>query len=261
LPTNQHALYQKDAFYALFDDAMAELNQIAAANKAQVEDPTETAEAARMAREEDIVQKNLQAEVTEEEKAAVASFAAGMAAPADPSIIRVVDGQVQRVPFLQDGPVAEVLKSKQGDAFINALRAGLQVYQDDTSGPAPMQAGNILAAAGQSAGRFLSSNQFEGPRQSRAIERFKDALMRQGFSSERASDLADLFQSEILNNPTEYETGETQNLFGGPATVPVTKLAVDLLSDILLAPSGPKLMTSDQMLQQSVPGAQFVVPN
>ena len=261
LPTNQHALYQKDAFYALFDDAMAELNQFAAANKAQVEDPTETAEANRLAAEEDIIQTAVQAEVTEEEKAAVASFAAGMDAPADPSIIRVVDGQVQRVPFLQDGPVAEVLKSKQGDAFINALRAGLQVYRDDTSGPAPMQAGNILVAAGKSAGRFLSSNAFEGARQGRAKERFEDALIRQGFSAEKAKELADLFQREILNNPTEYETGETQSLFGGPATVPVTKLAVDLLSDILLTPPGPKLMTSDQMLQQSVPGARFVIPD
>jgi hypothetical protein len=261
LPTNQHALYQKDAFYALFDDAMAELNQFAAVNKAQVEDPTETAEANRMAAEEDIVQKNLQAEVTEEEKAAVASFAAGMDAPADPSIIRVVDGQVQRVPFLQDGPVAEVLKSKQGNAFINALRAGLEVYRDDTSGPAPMQAGNILVAAGKSAGRFLSSNAFEGTRQGRARDRFEDALIREGFSAEKADELADLFQREILNNPTEYETGETQNLFGGPATVPVTKLAVDLLSDILLAPPAPKLMTQEQMLQQSVPGAQFVISN
>jgi hypothetical protein len=288
LPTNQHALYQKDAFYALFDDAMAELNQFAAVNKAQVEDPTETAEANRMAAEEDIVQKNLQAEVTEEEKAAVASFAAGMDAPADPSIIRVVDGQVQRVPFLQDGPVAKVLKSKQGDAFISALRAGLEVYRDDTSGSAPMQAGNILVAAGKSAGRFLSSNAFEGPRQGRAVRVFKEALRRlevsndqldtlglraefERYKKQQGSDervevtivdfLADLFQSEILNNPTEYETGETQSLFGGPATVPVTKLAVDMLSDILLAPPAPKLMTQEQMLQQSVPGARFVIPN
>lgn len=291
LPTNQHALFQKDAFYALFDDAMAELNRFAVVNKAQVEDPTETAEANRMAAEEDIIQTAVQSEVTEEERAAVASFAAGMDAPADPSIIRVVDGQVQRVPFLQDGPVAEVLKSKQGDAFINALRAGLQVYRDDTSGPAPMQAGNILAAAGQSAGRFLSSNQFEGPRQSNAVRAFKEALSRFEMSNDQLDALglraeferyrrqqlgkagsggtevtiidflADLFQREILNNPTEYETGQTQNLFGGPATVPVTKLAVDLLSDILLAPPGPKLMTADQMLQQSVPGARFVIPN
>ena len=261
LPTNQHALYQKDAFYALFNDAMAELNQFAAANKAKVEDPTEAAEATRVAREEDILQKNLQAEVTEEEKAAVLSFAAGLDTPADPSIIRVVDGQVQRVPFFQDGPMAEILQSERGNAFVNALRTGLEVYRDDTSGAAPMQAGNILVAAGKSAGRFLSSNAFEGARQGRARDRFEDALIREGFSAEKADELADLFQSEILNNSTEYETGEAQSLFGGPATVPVTKLAVDMLSDILLAPPGPKLMTSDQMLQRSVPGAQFVVPN
>ena len=261
LPASMHSSYDRQAFASTFDDAYESMVAFGRENAGRVMVSSEANEAAQKADVFDTVLETVATPVTAAEREVLAAFSKENPAPLDLRIMAVEDGVAQRVPFIQDGPLAEVLSSKDGDIFIKALKAGLTVYRDHAGGAPDMNAGNLASAAGQEVLRFMSSGQYEQPRQKRAENAFKNALGKQGISSEEANRLADLFTSAVLNDLREYETDQTTQLFGGPATVPLTKTALELLTDALLngpmAPA-PKTVPTNQGLP---PGAEFVIPN
>lgn len=259
LPASEHQAYNPVAAAALYDDAINAI--LEAANDPSLEvDPAEQADADLNALMQDTALQSASTAVTEADRATVSALTSQLSQPVDLRIATVSDGVMERVPMLQQGPLADVIASSEGDAFIQALKAGLIIYRDHVPGPSPMNAGNVFSAAAQGLGRVATSGEFELPRQDKAKQTFKATLANLGVPEARRDELSDLFMDEILNSLQEFETGQSQQIFGTGAMVPVTKTAVEYLTELLLPPA-TQISTPSDMLKASVPGARLVPSN
>ena len=270
LPTNQHALYQKDAFYALFDDAMAELNQIAAANKAQVQTDGEANEAAETARLQDVALQVMQSDFGDEQVEAVLE----LVVPTErrmASIETDAEGNIQydRRGQLPDSLLVNELTSSdktRRTGVAKAVATAVEVFNSfrdmpvSEVGMANKQGfGGIAMGAAQS---YVSRNfsqalapfpQYNAALKS-ATDQFKATVqLIPGLSSDDIEELGTEFNAWLLQS--------TRNFFNAGSTGPYAKLNQPGRFEGFRLPSGQVDAAQRQMLQRSVPGAQLVVPN
>jgi len=271
LPTNQHALYQKDAFYALFDDAMAELNQIAAANKAKVSTSGEVKEAEEEGLRVDRATNVASESVSDNEVNAAIEALGGYGISQGLFVGFNTDesGDFYREPVPTKELATALLQgeAKVKGAVVQAMASAFEAFEaqrgtglqyERPTGRKGLFSNIAGFIEAEISGVQQAMSQFPG--YNRAVEdatkQFRTTLEMttgtSGLSSGEISALTSDFDAYI-KQATRQRTLTTNAFDMTPRTPNVTQ------TNLLGRPAQP--MTSEQMLQQSVPGAQFVVPN
>lgn len=271
LPTSQHAMFQKDTFYALFDDAMAELNQIAKTNEGQVSTSAEKeeaeAEGSRVDRATNVASESVSDNEVNAAIQALGGFGinqglfAGLNTDENGNFYRepVPTSALSAALLQQDTKVKGAVVQAMASAFeaFEAQRgAGLQIARPTGRKGLFSNIAGFIEAEITNVQQAMS--QFPG--YNRAVEdatkQFQTTLEMTTGTSGLSSGQIDKLVSDFgtyIKQATRQRRVTTNAFDMTPRTPNVTQ------TNLLGQPAQP--MTSEQMLQQSVPGAEFVIPN